>query len=158
MIHARCQAQRRIAAVAVSFDQIAVMQQVGERVRKTFGLVECRPRNRPTGADNGVAWTHQNFRRPVDRTRAVLQFASEAIVHAAKMRLLRFAQVEVRENPPRADREIAHQRLLDLAEPSYELCRQTARNPIREQEIDVLLLEHTENLGTHRHGSVTSCR
>ena len=50
-------------------------------------------------------------------------------------------QVEIGEQAPDADRQIAHQRLLDLAEPAHELRGQPARNAVGEQEVDVLLLQ-----------------
>ena len=65
--------------------------------------------------------------RGIDRARAVFQFAGEAVVQAAELRLLGLAQIEVGEQPPQRDREVAHQRLLDLAEPADEAGRASRR-------------------------------
>ena len=72
---------------------------------------------------------------------------------------LRLAQVEIGEQPPHADRQVAHQRLLDLAEPAHESRQQAARNAVGEQEIDVLLLRvHSQNRDADRHGAVRPAR
>jgi hypothetical protein len=47
-------------------------------------------------------------------------------------------------------------RLLDLAKPADELGHEPPRNAVGQKEIDVLLLEHTQHLGSQRHGSVKS--
>ena len=60
-----------------------------------------------------------------------------------KLRLLRLAQVEIGEQAPDADRQVAHQRLLDLAEPAHEPGQQPARDAVGQQEVEVLLLEHS---------------
>ncbi len=96
VVHARGQAQCHVAAIAVGLDQFPVAQQIVQRVRKTLGLVEARAGDGAAGADNGIAWADQDVRRLVDRARAVLELAGEAIVHAAEMRLLGFAQIEIR--------------------------------------------------------------
>ena len=90
----------------------------------------------------------------VDRTRAVLELADEAIVQACEFGLFRLAEIEVREQPPDRDRDIADQRLLDAAEPADELSRQPPRNAVGEQEINVLLLENSKDLSPHCHGTV----
>ena len=92
----------------------------------------------------------------IDRPGAVLELAGEAVVHAAELGLLRLAQVEVGEHPPEADREVAHQRLLDLAEPADERRGQPPGDAVGQQEIEVLLLEHAQHLGSQRHGAVNS--
>ena len=77
----------------------------------------------------------------IDRPGAVLQLAGEAVVQARELGLLRLAQVEVGEQPPEPDRQVAHERLLDLAEPAHEPGRQPPRNAVGQQEIEVFLLE-----------------
>ena len=156
VIHARGEPQRDITAVAVRVHEVALGQEFAERVRKSLGLVEPGAGDRAASADDGVARAHQDVRPAVDRARAVLELADEAIVHAAEARFLRLPQVEIGKEPPRADRQIAHQRLLDAAEPADELRDQPARNAVGEQEIDVLLLQDAQKLGADRHGAVNS--
>src|SRR5579864_234534 len=70
------------------------------------------------------------------------------------MRLFGFAEIEIAEQPPQADREVAHQGLLDLAEPADELGRQPPRNAVGEEEIDILLRQQAPDLRADRHGFV----
>jgi hypothetical protein len=109
---------------------------------RSLGLVEFGAGDRPTGADDRVAWTDQNVRPAVDRARPLLEFADEAIVHAAKLPRLCLPQVEIGKQPPDADRNIANERQFDAAEPADELRDESARDAVGEQEIDVFLLQH----------------
>src|SRR5208283_1626484 len=102
-------------------DEIAIAEQLFERVAKPLGLVELGAGDRAAGTDDSVARADQDVRPAVDRARAVLEFADEAIVHAAKLRRLRLPQVEVGKQPPDADRNIANKRLFDATEPADEL-------------------------------------
>src|SRR5208282_20635 len=111
-------------------------------IAEPLGLVEIGARDRAAGADDRVAWTDEDVRPAVDRARAVLEFADEAIVHAAELRLLRLPKVEVGKQPPQADRKVAYQRLFDTAEPADELGGEPARDAVGEQEIDIFLLQH----------------
>ncbi len=79
----------------------------------------------------------------IDRPRAGLQLADEAVVQAGEVRFLRLVQAQVGEQPPDRDRKVAHQRLLDPAEPAHEAGQQLARNAVGEQEIEVLLLQRS---------------
>ena len=146
VIHARCQPQRHIAAVAMRLDERRIAQQILQRVGKSLGLIELGAVDRAAGADDGVARADQDVGRAVDRARAVLELADEAVVQAAELGLFGFAQIEVGEQPPERDREVADERLLDLAEPADELGRQPPRNAVGEQEIDVFLLEDPQDL------------
>ena len=57
---------------------------------------------------------------------------------ARKWVFLRVGQVEVGEQLPQRDREVAHRRDLDLAEPAHEPRQRVARDAVGEQEVDVL--------------------
>jgi hypothetical protein len=79
---------------------------------------------------------------------ALLQFADEALVHAAEARGLGLAEIEPGEQPPQPDGRVADERLLDLAEPADEQRREPARNAVGQQEIEVLLREQPQHLGS----------
>jgi hypothetical protein len=72
------------------------------------------------------------------------------------MRLLRLAEIEIGEEAPDRYGEVAHQRLLDAAEPAHEPGRQAAGNAVGQQEIEVILLQRVEDGGSHRHVTVKS--
>jgi hypothetical protein len=109
-----------------------VAEQVLKPVRKTLDLEEFRAGDGAGGADDCVAGAHHHRRVGIDRPRAFLQLAREAVLHAAKCGLLRLAQVEVREEAPYGDGEIADERLFDPAEPADEPRREPARNAVGE--------------------------
>ena len=142
------------------FDVIAVerrpAQQILQRVGKSLDLKELGPGDRPAGADDRVAGADQDGWIGVDRPGAVLELPGEALVHAAEIGFLRLRQIQIGKEPPQPDREVAHQRLLDPAEPAHELGQQPPGNAVGQQEIDVLLLKHTQHLGSQRHGPVNS--
>src|SRR6516165_9896996 len=156
MIHARRQTQRHVAAVAMSIGEHAIAEQLRQGVGKTLDLIETGAGNRTGRAHDRIAGADEDFGIVVDRARSLLELPDEAIVHAAKVRLLRLAQIQIGEEAPQGDRQVAHQRLLDLAEPAHELRGQPAGDPVGEQEIEVLLRQHTQNLGAERHRAVTS--
>jgi hypothetical protein len=137
-------------------DQSAIPEQFLQRVGKALGLKKLSARDGAASAHDGVAGADQNIGAAVDRTGPLLEFAGEAIVHAAKMRFLGLAQIEVGKQPPKPDGSIAYQRLLDAAEPANELGGEAARNPVGEQKVDVLLLHQAQQLGADRHGTVNS--
>src|SRR5262249_35824908 len=103
---------------------------------------------------DGVARAHQNGRVGIDRSPTVLELARETVLHAAKLALARLAEVEIGEQAPGRDRELAHQRLLDLAEPAHEPRQQATWNPVREQKVNVLLLTDFCDGGTDCHETV----
>jgi hypothetical protein len=105
-------------------------------------------------AHDGIARAHQNGRIVLDRPGTVLELAGKAVVHALEAPFARLAEVKVGEQPPGRDRQLAHERLLDLAEPAHEPRHQTARNSVGEQEVDVLLLAHFGNCGPDCHETV----
>ena len=121
--------------------QIRVAEQFLERVGEAFDLIKISAGDRAGCAHDGIAGAHEDIRAAVDRARAVLELPNEAIVHAAELGIPRVPQIEVGEEAPQPDGDVPHQGLLDLAEPPHELREQPARNPIGQQEIEILLLE-----------------
>ena len=121
VVHARGQPQCDVTAVAVGLDQIAVAEQFLERVGEALDLIEASAGDGAGCPYDGVARAHEDFGAALDRARAVLELADEAIVHAAEFRAPRLPQIEIGEEAPEADGDVAHQRLLDLAEPAHEL-------------------------------------
>ena len=156
MIHARRQPKRYVTAIAVRFDKTAIAQQVFERIGKALGLIKLRAGDFAAGADDGITGADKDIGTGVDRARTILQFAREAIVHAAELRPLRLPQVEAGKLPPNPDRKVADDRLFDAAEPADELSREAARNAVGQEEIDILLFDQAHQLGTDRHGTVNS--
>src|SRR5271156_6683838 len=78
------------------------------------------------------------MRVAVDRTRAGFQLAREACVQAREALRLRFAQVEIGEQPPHRDRGSRQPRRLYLTEPAKESIRQLTWDTVRQQKTDVL--------------------
>ena len=154
MIHARGQPQRRVLATLVVTHEVRVAQEIEERVREPLRLQHRPSSDRSAGADQRVAGTHQGAGVGIDWTHAVPQFAGKALVHALEARFLRFAQVEIGEQPPQGYTNAADQRLLDAAQPPHELRQQPAWNAVGEQKVDVLLLNNAGDQGFCSHLSV----
>ena len=115
-------------------------EQLGERVGEALGLEDARALDRAAGADDGVAGAGQHGRVGVDRARAGLQLAHEAVVQAARSASC-WASLR-RGRRTRATTAIesrASQRLLDAAEPAHEARERQARNAVGEQEVQVAL-------------------
>ena len=72
------------------------------------------------------------MRVAVDRTRTGFQLSRKARVQAREMLRLRFAEVEIGEQPPDRDRGSRQQRRLDLAEPAENPIRQLTRDTVRQ--------------------------
>jgi hypothetical protein len=119
-----------MVTVAIPVNQVRCAEQIGERVGEALDLIELDAGDRPTGADDRVAGAHQHGGIMVDRPRAVPELAGEAVVHASKLRGLGLAQVEIAEETPDPDRQVADERLLDPAEPAHEAGQEAARNPV----------------------------
>ena len=142
VVHAGREAQRGEHAVAVGCKRLRVgAKQVRQPVRKALGLEHVQPVDRAAGAQDGVAGAAQHLRVAVHHPGARLQFADEAVMHAVELGLAGFAQVQVAEQLPDPQRQIAHQWLADLAEPTHEAGEGDARNAIGQQEVQVLLLQ-----------------
>src|SRR5262249_1412187 len=112
--------------------------------------------DRSTCADDRITGADEDLGAAIDWARSVLELADEAIVHAAKVLFLGLAQIQVAEETPEPHRQVAQQRLLDPAEPAHELRDQAARNSVGQQEVEVLLRQQAQNLGSQRHRAVTS--
>ena len=91
------------------------------------------------------------MRVAVDRTRAGFQLSREAGVQAREALRLRFAQVEIGEQPPDRDRGSRQQRRLDLAEPAEKPIRQLTRDTVRQQKADVLPKQGFGGCRSHCH-------
>ena len=145
VVHARGQPQGHVAAVAVGLDQVAVAQQILQRVGKALGLIEARAGNRAAGADDGVARADQDL-RPRHRSAARPSLSSRVKQSCRLRNCVFLASLKSRSENSRhsADRSVAHQGLLDLAEPADEPSREPPRNAVGQQEVDVLLLEYTQ--------------
>ena len=63
----------------------------------------------------------------------------EGGVKAWESRFTCVAQVDVAEQAPNPDRQLPHQRLLDPTKPAHEPRGEPARQPIGQQEVQVLL-------------------
>ena len=80
-------------------------------------------------------------------------------MHAAKLPLARFRQVEIGEETPDADGESRDQRMLNFAEPAHESGEEGTRHAIGQQEVEIFLIEDTgggrTTGGRVFHGAVT---
>ena len=142
MIHARCQAKGDVAPAAKHRRVPGIAEQIFEGVGEALDLKHMAVRHAAGCADNCIARADDDARVHVDRSGAVLQRAGEAIVQAAKAGLLRIAQVEIGEELPDEHRDIAHQRLLDPAEPAHESGQGASGDTIGQQEVQFLLLHN----------------
>ena len=140
VVHARGQPQGRVPAVAVVADQFVVAQKVVQGIRKPLGLHDPALHHVAEGADQPVAGAGQHFRVGVDGPRAVLELAREAIAQALEARLLRLAEIEIREQAPHPDARGADQRVLDAAQPAHEQGEAAPRDAVGQQEVQPLLL------------------
>jgi hypothetical protein len=77
-------------------------------------------------------------------------------VQALEARLARFGKIEIGEQPPAGDRQIADHGLLDLAEPSHEPGERRSRDAVGQQKIQVLLLGEDRDEISNCHESVSS--
>ena len=141
VVHARGEPQRDVGAVAIGLDQRRIGQQVPQRVGEALGLQQLGAADRAAGADDGVARACQHLRIGIDRPRAGLQLAREAGMQAREGLLPGVAEVEIGEQAPHRDRRPRHDRVLDLAEPAHPARREAPRDPVGQQEVDVLLVE-----------------
>src|SRR5579875_381934 len=158
VVHAGSQPQGYIAPVPVKTDEIAIAQQILQAIRRSLDLQEFSALDHSRGADDCVTRADQHRGVRIDGPGSFLEFANEAIMHAAKLGLFRFAEIKVAEHAPYADGEAAHQRLLDLAEPPHELSRQTPRNAVGQQEVQVLLMGDLRDKRSNCHDLVMPSR
>jgi len=154
VIHAGGQPQRRIATVPVQVDEVRVAEQVRQGIGPVLHLQQFVAGDGAASADDGVARADENIRIGVDRPGAVAQRTGEAVVQARELLFLRVAEVDVGEEAPGRDRDVAHHGLLDVREPAHEPGRETLGNPVGQEEVQILLLRQTVDDGAHCHGSV----
>src|SRR5262245_16719905 len=100
VVHARCQPQRDVETIAMALDEKRRAQKIGQAVGKAFDLNKLGPGNPPVGANDRVAWAHDDLRIAVDRSRPVLQLAREAVVDTLELFPACFAQVQIGEELP----------------------------------------------------------
>ena len=155
VVHARRQPQRHVRSVQVAVHQLLIAQQVHQRVGKSLGLQHRSAGDRAHGANDSVARAHQYGGVGVDAARTVLELAREAFMQAPEAGAARFAQVELAEQPPQRQAQLAHQRLLDAAQPAGEQRQPAARQAVGEQEVQVFLLRDLGDYLAWRHRTVT---
>src|SRR5262249_26335124 len=122
VVHRRGQAQRHVGAAAVGVNGSTIAaKEIVERIGAAFGPGQTIAAHAAAGADDGAAGAEGPARIGIDRPHSRLELADEAVVHAPEARLLRLVEAQVAgEQRPRADRQIADDRLLDAAEPADE--------------------------------------
>src|SRR5258708_4640102 len=94
VIHGRSKPQRDVSAVAVRADEPRIADQLLQRVGKPLDLEQFGTGDWPGRTDDRIARANQDLRIAVDRPRAILELADEAVVHAAEFSLFGLAQVE----------------------------------------------------------------
>jgi len=95
VIHAGSQPECHVRAVAVTGRQLGVADEVGHGIGKPLRLQYHAIEHLAGGTDDSIARTAQHRGIRVDRPRPFLQLPCEAIVQAVKVRLARFAQIQV---------------------------------------------------------------
>ena len=140
VIHARGQPQRDETSIAVLLHQRGIAKQVEQRVRRALDLEQLGVGDLAECADDAVAWTDHDRWVGINGPETRSKLARKAIVQALEFGLFRLRQIEVGKQPPAGDREVPHQRVLDLAEPTHESGDGSARNAVGQQEIQVFLL------------------
>ena len=152
VIHARSKPERDIEPVTVGLDQRRVVQQIAQGIGKSLGLKRFDAVDGPTGTDDAIAGARQHLRVGVDLACARLQLTGEAGMKAVEGLLLRIPEIEIGEQPPDRDRCPRQPGMLDPAEPAKEARRQPAGNAVRQQKVDVLVLQHLREFRTdHLH-------
>jgi hypothetical protein len=109
-----------------------------------------------TLAHDGVAGAAHNVAPHVDGARSGFELPGKAIVHAVKVCLRGFAQIEVGEKLPNTNRQITNQRVFDFAPSAHEACQSNAWNSVGEKEIQILLCRNFLNYLFHFHFPVTN--
>src|SRR5262245_29850848 len=94
-------------------------------------------------ADDAVAGAAQAERVGVNGPRARLELTGEAIMNAIEAILPGIAQVQVGEELPDIKRQLADYGLFYFAIPAHEARNECLGNPVRQEEVDLLLLENS---------------
>jgi hypothetical protein len=158
VIHAGRQPQGGKAAIAMRRHQFGIAKQVQQLIAGALDLKQLGVRDGAERADDGIARARHDLRIRVERAQAGPQFADKAIVQAGEIRLACFTEIELRKQPPASDREFAHQRVLDLAEPAHETRQSRPRDAVGQQEVQVFLLGQAGDQAPNCHESVSSRR
>src|SRR5450631_1159585 len=122
--------------------------------KEALGLDHSTLHDDAAGANQRVARTHQYRGVSVDWSRAVCQFAGEAVAQAIELLKLRIAQVKIRELTPQRDTGSAQPPIFNAAQPPREQREPTPRNPVGQQEIHVLLLDDSVDQRAPSHPNV----
>src|SRR4051794_865689 len=115
-----------------------VTKQVPQLIGEALYLQDAGALHRSGCPDYRIARTDQDIRVGIDRTHPVSKVPDEAVMQATEAFLTRLAQIQIGEEAPDADGQVADQRLLELAEPGEEAGCQPPGNAVGQQEIDVL--------------------
>ena len=107
------------------------------------------------GADDAVGGAGDDGWIGIGRAQAGTEFARKTIVQAFEFGLLGLRQIEIGKQPPAGDRQIPHQRVLDLAEPAHESGDGRPGNPVGQQEVNILLLGEGGDQAFDCHESVS---
>ncbi len=106
-------------------------------------------------ADDGVTRADHDVRIELRRPQPRAEFPREAIMHTREAGLAGLAEVEIGEQPPAGDRQIPYQRVFDSAEPAHEARQRRPRDPVGQQEVEVLLLGQTGDQASNCHEPVS---
>ena len=155
VIHARGQPQRDELPVAVLLSQRRIAEQVRQRIGRALDLVEFVVANSSERADNAIRRADHDRRIGIGRPQAGTKLAGETVVHALEFALPGFRKVELGEQPPACDRQVAHERIFDLAEPAHEAGQRGARDTIGQEEIEIFLLCEGGDESFHCHEFVS---
>ena len=155
MIHAGGEPKRRELAAAIVIDQFCVAEQIDQGIGEPLGLQHRAVLDPPTGAHQRIAGTREHGGVSVDRPGSRFELAREAFVQAVETFRLGLAQVQIGEQPPNRDGGCTKPGPLDSAHPADEQGEPAARNPVGEQEVEVLLLQDAHQPSAGGHVSVT---
>src|SRR5215471_17208933 len=135
VVHRRRESQRHVTTIAVRRRELRIDQQLVEGVVQAFGLDQTIALDSTRAAHDSVTRAHQQLRIGIDRARAWPELANEAVVNAAKLLFLGLFQLQIGERSPESERHVAHERLLDLAEPTHEARQGPAREEVRDEKV-----------------------
>jgi hypothetical protein len=145
VVHARCDPQRGVGAIAELHRQRSVAEELLERVWEALCLESARALDATARAYDAVARAGDDRGVAVDRARAFPELPGKTVVHAREPVFPCLLEAKIRERAPYPKRHIPDERLLDLAEPAHEPRQKKTRDPVGEQELQLL-----------GHGAVTS--
>src|SRR5262249_20495119 len=94
-----------------------------------------------------IARADQHIRVGIDGAGTVLQVPDEAVVQATEPLLACVGEVQISEQAPNTDRQVADQRVLQLAGPAEESRRQPPWDAIGQEKVDVFMTSDRGNRG-----------